>query len=164
MRSDVCGYRLTGLQAVLVLLLLLAAAVGAAAAKRRMVSIGGPDSDEIRLAGIYDEASLASTASSFRGGTVTSWFGGGDLALRGATLDPAGARLTVRAIFGGGRIVVPADWAVDLDVVAIFGGVGDTRPTVEVREGAPRLAIDGFALFGGYGIVATTDEDGARVG
>jgi predicted membrane protein len=128
-----------------------------------MVSVGGPDSDEIRLAGIYDEASLASTASSFRGGTMTSWFGGVDLDLRGATLDPAGARLTVRAIFGGGRIVVPADWAVDLDVVAIFGGVGDTRPTVEVREGAPRLAIDGFALFGGYGIVATTDEDGALV-
>ncbi|MFI5225885.1 MAG: hypothetical protein ACHQ3P_04340 [Candidatus Limnocylindrales bacterium] len=142
------------------LLLLLVAAVGAAAAKRRMVSVGGPGSDEIDLAAIYDEANLDSTASSFRGGTMTTWFGGSDLDLRNATLDPAGARLTVRAIFGGGRIIVPEDWAVDLDVVGIFGGVGDTRPVVDERGGGPRLSIVGFALFGGFGIVSSKVEEG----
>ena len=141
------------------LLLVIAAAVGAVAARKRMVSVGTPESDEIGLVGIFDEASLASTASSFRGGTVTDWFGGGDLDLRGATLDPDGAQLTVRAIFGGGRIIVPGDWTVDLDVLAVFGGMSDTRATIEVRADAPRLRIDGFVLFGGYAIVSSTDED-----
>ena len=140
------------------LLVLIVAAVGAAAARRRLVSVGDPDSDEIGLAAIYDEANLESTASSFRGGTLTTWFGGSDLDLRKATLDPAGARLTVRAIFGGGRVIVPEDWAVDLDVVGIFGGVGDTRPVVDERGGGPRLSIVGFALFGGFGIVSSKDE------
>jgi predicted membrane protein len=145
------------------LLLIVAAAVGAVAARKRMVSVGTPESDEIGLVGIFDEASLTSTASSFRGGSMTDWFGGGDLDLRGATLDPDGARLTVRAIFGGGRIIVPDDWTVDVDVLPLFGGMSDTRETLEVRAGAPRLQIDGFVLFGGYAIVSATDEDLAAV-
>ena len=75
-----------------------------------------------------------SRATSFRGGSLLCWFGGGTVDLRGATLDPAGARLTIRAIFGGGLLVVPDDWQVDLKVIGIMGGVGDTR---DMRGGRP---------------------------
>jgi hypothetical protein len=127
-------------------------AVAAVVAKRSVVSAGGPDSDEIELAAIFDTVDLDSHAGSFRGGSLLCWFGGGTVDLRGATLDPAGAHLTIRAIFGGGVLVVPNDWHVDLRVMGIMGGVGDGRDDRGRPDDAPRLIVDGFAFFGGFGI------------
>lgn len=129
-------------------------AVAAVIAKRSVESSGGPDSDEIELAAIFDSVVLESHATAFAGGSLLCWFGGGTIDLRGATLDPEGAYLTVRAIFGGGLLVVPDDWHVDLRVIGIMGGVGDGRETRGRPADAPRLIVDGFALFGGFGISA----------
>ena len=134
------------------------AAIAAVVAKRTVVSAGGPDSDEIELAAIFDSVDLESQATSFRGGSLLCWFGGGTVDLRGATLDPAGAHLTVRAIFGGGLLVVPDDWQVDLRVIGIMGGVGDGRDVRARPADAPRLIVDGFAFFGGFGISARPPE------
>lgn len=128
------------------------AAVAAMVAKRSMVSEGDEDSNEIALAAIFEPVAFESEATAFRGGSLLCWFGGGSLDLRGATLDPAGAHLTVRAIFGGGLLVVPEGWDVDLRVIGIVGGVGDGRGAHERPADAPRLVVDGFALFGGFGI------------
>jgi hypothetical protein len=134
------------------------AAIAAVVAKRTVVSAGGPDSDEIELAAIFDSVDLESQATSFRGGSLLCWFGGGTVDLRGVTLDPAGAHLTVRAIFGGGLLVVPDDWQVDLRVIGIMGGVGDGRDVRARPADAPRLIVDGFAFFGGFGISARPPE------
>jgi hypothetical protein len=134
------------------------AAIAAVVAKRTVVSAGGADSDEIELAAIFDSVDLESQATSFRGGSLLCWFGGGTVDLRGATLDPAGAHLTVRAIFGGGLLVVPDDWQVDLRVIGIMGGVGDGRDVRGRPADAPRLIVDGFAFFGGFGISARPPE------
>ncbi len=127
-------------------------ALAAAVAKRSVVSEGGPASDQLALAAIFDSVDLESHSTSFRGGSLLCWFGGGTVDLRGATLDPAGARLTIRAIFGGGLLVVPDDWQVDLKVIGIMGGVGDSRDVRGRPADAPRLIVDGFAFFGGFGI------------
>jgi predicted membrane protein len=132
---------------------LIGVSAGAAAvAKRSVVSTGDADSDDIALAAIFDSLDLESHATSFRGGSLLTWFGGGTLDLRGATLDPAGATLTVRAIFGGGLLVVPEDWQVDLRVMSIVGGIGDSREARGREANGPRLIVDGFAIFGGFGI------------
>jgi hypothetical protein len=127
-------------------------ALAAVVARRSILSAGGPDSDEIELAAIFDSVELDSRATSFRGGSLLCWFGGGTVDLRGATLDEAGARLTIRAIFGGGLLVVPDDWQVDVRVVGILGGVGDGRDGRGRPADGPRLIVDGFAFFGGFGI------------
>ena len=62
----------------------------------------------VRLVAIFSPVAFHSTASAFRGGTLDCWYGGGIVDLRDATLDPAGARLEVKAVFGGAQIVVPA--------------------------------------------------------
>jgi hypothetical protein len=128
------------------------ALVGAIVAKRRLRPSGGPDDDEVALVAILEPLEFVSLARAFRGGSLMCWFGGGDVDLRGATLDPAGARLSVTAIFGGGRILVPAGWQVTHRVVSIFGGVGDTRSEAEHEADAPTLVLDGVALFGGFAI------------
>ena len=110
-----------------------------------------PAADDVALVAIFGPLAFASTARSFRGGTVDTWFGGGDIDLRDAVLDPAGADLTLRAVFGGGQIVVPESWRVTVAMRGL-GGVGDGRPADEEPTDGPELRIDATVLFGGYAI------------
>jgi hypothetical protein len=136
-------------------------AIAARAAKRQIVLVDAPEADEVRLAAIFEPMSFRSLAKSFRGGTVDCWYGGGVIDLRDATLDPAGARLEVRAIFGGAQILVPDTWRVSSKIVGI-GGLGDGRPRRELAEDAPSLTIDGLAVFGGFGVMSELSEADAR--
>jgi hypothetical protein len=132
----------------------VSAVIGAIAAQRvkqEFVPIDDPASNEIKLAAIFGPLSFRSTAASFRGGTIDCRFGGGVIDLRDAALDPAGARLEVRAQFGGAQILVPDSWRVTTRVIGI-GGAGDSRARSERADDAPHLAIEGTALFGGFGV------------
>ena len=144
--------------------LMLASIVGmlaARAAKQQIEPLDTPDADDVRLVAIFEPLSFRSTAKSFRGGTVDCWYGGGVIDLRDAVLDPAGARLQVRAIFGGAQIVVPASWRVSSKVVGI-GGLGDGRPRVERNDETPHLTIEGVAIFGGFGVTSELPDAAAR--
>jgi len=132
--------------------------VGAAVAKRRIPSVGTAQDNEVALVAIFEPLAFESHATAFRGGSVLLWFGGGDVDLRGVRLDPAGASLTVRTIFGGGRLLVPEAWDVELQVRAMFGGVADMRPAFERAPDAPRLIVDGLTLFGGLAIFTSKPE------
>jgi hypothetical protein len=134
-------------------------AVAYAAVKGRDSTTPEPDADEIDLVTTFGELKYASTASSFRGGQVTTWFGGGTLDLRGARLDPAGATLRTQTAFGGGSLVVPDDWRVETKILPIFGGIGDGRPDGNPPEGGPTLRLEGVALFGGWGISSEAPGD-----
>lgn len=133
--------------------LFMIGAVVFAKAKGREATTPEPDADEIDLVATFSPMDFRSTASSFRGGSVTTWFGGGTLDLRGATLDPAGATLRTSALFGGGNLIVPADWRVETHLVGV-GGAGDGRPGGNPPEGAPTLRLEGTTIFGGFGITA----------
>jgi hypothetical protein len=109
----------------------------------------------------FGELTYESTARSFRGGQVTTWFAGGILDLRGARIDPAGATLRTQTVFGGGNLVVPADWRVETKILPIFGGIGDARPDGNPPEGGPTLRLEGIALFGGWGV--TTEAPGEEL-
>jgi hypothetical protein len=137
------------------------AAIAARVAKQRIAAIDTPDADEIRVAAIFEPLSFHSTATSFRGGSVDCWYGGGVIDLRDAVLDPAGASLRVRAIFGGGQILVPETWRVTSHVMGI-GGLGDARPHVEPAADAPHLSIEGIALFGGFAVMSELSEAETR--
>jgi predicted membrane protein len=126
-------------------------AVVYAKVKGRTSTTPEPDADEIDLVATFGPLDYKSTASSFRGGSVTTWFGGGTLDLREATLDPAGATIRANALFGGGNLIVPDDWRVETKLVGI-GGAGDGRPDGNRAEGAPTLRLEGVAIFGGWGV------------
>jgi len=126
--------------------------------KHRTPSVGDPEDDEVALVAIFEPIKFVSTADAFRGGSALLWYGGGEIDLRGATLDPAGARLTVKVLTGGAQVIVPDDWQVDLQVVSILGGTGDARSAKGRLADAPRLVIDGFAAMGGIGITSSTTD------
>ena len=85
-------------------------------------------------------------------------FGGGEVDLRDATLDPAGATLQIKTLFGGGSLVVPESWNVETKLVGI-GGVGDGRPKIERSADAPTLRLEGTNVFGGWGITSTPNNE-----
>ena len=150
----------TALRNLFVLTLLggIASAIAAAFAKDRLLPRGTPADDDVELVAIYTGLDFQSKASHFRRATVTSWCGGTTLDLREATLDPDGATLTVRAIFGGIRLVLPEAWPIELQTVAIAGGVGDARNADRFDAASPKLTIEGFAIFGGVGVVSDAPD------
>jgi hypothetical protein len=116
-----------------------------------------PEANEIRIRIDLGPMAFTSRATAFRLAVIDCWYGGGFVDLREATLDPAGALLRVRAVFGGGQIVVPDGWRVVARVRGI-GGVKDLRPAIERSVDAPVLTIEGTALFGGFSIESTISE------
>ncbi len=150
--------RLLGLSA---LAAMAASLLGAAAMKARgdhgTVADFDPSDDEIDVGAIFEGFELASRARAFRGGEMVLWYGGGVLDLRGATLDPDGARLSVRSVFGGMQLVVPATWAIRVHSLGLFGGVGSEGRDAPAE--GPALVIDALSVFGGIGITTRGPKD-----
>ena len=139
----------------------MAGTMVALAAKRRIVPHEDPEADDVTVAAIFEPLTFRSRARSFRGGSVDCWYGGGVVDLRDAILDPEGARLRVRAIFGGGQILVPESWRVTSKVRGI-GGLGDTRARDVRPADAPQLTIEGTVLFGGFAVMSELPAEQAR--
>ena len=115
------------------------AAMGLAYVKKRNVVPQEPDADEVDLVAAFGPLDFKSTSTAFRGGRVETWFGGGVIDLREATLDPMGATIEVNALFGGGSLIVPEEWNVETHVSGI-GGAGDGRPSATARPRRRRCA------------------------
>ncbi len=92
------------------------------------------------------------TTQNFKGGKVTSILGGGELDLSKADLGDKVVYLDTFAMFGGNKIVVPADWSIKFEVFSIFGGFSDERKasSVEVVANPDKvLVLKGTVMFGG---------------
>ena len=91
------------------------------------------------------------TSKSFRGGKIVSIFGGGTYDLIDCELTEGKNVLEMVNIFGGAKLIVPADWVIHMEVVAIFGGFSDRRRRISQPPDAVKkeLYITGVAIFGG---------------
>ena len=101
---------------------------------------------------IFDGGDVVITSNNFKGGKITSIFGGGNYDLTSAKLSAEPTVIDFFAMFGGGNFIVPADWNVKTDVTAIFGGFSDKRKTKTdpgTADPNKELFIKGFVLFGG---------------
>jgi len=149
--------------AVVVLKVLGHVALALAAVRYKQTAPARPeaDADAFDLVVVMDGARYASTAAAFRGGRATCWYGGLDVDLREATLDPAGARLEVRTAFGGTRIVVAPDVLVRVRVPAVLGGTSDETGAATPTANGRGLEISGFTVLGGLQVIAA--EPGAEL-
>ncbi|MFT6053758.1 MAG: putative membrane protein [Roseivirga sp.] len=104
--------------------------------------------DEIALFGGADRVV---TSKQFKGGKLTSIFGGTDLNLINAELASGTNVLDVFVLFGGTDIRVPSDMNVKVKVTAIFGGFSDERRVLADNEAnnGKELIVKGLVLFGG---------------
>ncbi len=100
--------------------------------------------DEIAIFGGTDKKF---NSQNFKGGKITSVFGGSKINLRGSQIANE-ASIELFCMFGGAEILVPDHWKVNMNATAIFGGLSDERTNIS-PEPTSTLHIKGFVMFGG---------------
>lgn len=108
--------------------------------------------DYVNAVNIFGATQQIVYSKNLQGGEVTSIFGGGDINLTQADFQKD-LVLTVTAVFGGVKLVVPATWQIRTEVSAIFGGVEDKRGILPIDQNPEKVVIlRGLVMFGGLEI------------
>lgn len=108
--------------------------------------------DVIESTNIFSGSKKINLSKNFRGGEITNIFGGSELNLTKADIKGR-VVLEVTCIFGGTKLIVPPDWNIQQEAVAIFGGIDDKRPITGMQESPDKiLVIKGTVLMGGIDI------------
>ncbi|WP_432714788.1 LiaF transmembrane domain-containing protein [Pedobacter sp.] len=108
--------------------------------------------DVIDSVNIFGGAHQKVYSKNFKGGDVLAIFGGCELNLSHADFQDT-ITLDVIAIFGGVKIIVPPNWEIKSEIVAIFGGMDDKRAVAPFVDGPRKiLVIKGVAMFGGVDV------------
>ena len=107
-------------------------------------------SDYIDEIAIFGGGDRKITTKLFKGGRVTSIFGGSTFDFSDADLAEGVHVIDVFSCFGGSKFIVPTDWEVKTDVVSIFGGFNDKRKNLVNTNGNNKIIIfKGLVVFGG---------------
>jgi len=112
----------------------------------------GTTEDVLDVAAIFAGIKKNVYSKSFKGGEIVCIFGGTEINLTHADFPGKEVRIEAVQIFGGTKLIVPANWDVRSEAVAIFGGVEDKRPQPTVSQPEKTIILEGFAMFGGLEI------------
>jgi hypothetical protein len=88
----------------------------------------------------------------FRGGEVTSVFGGTELNFMQADIEGS-ATLELTTVLAGTKLIVPSNWEIKPELVTVLGGVEDKRPVQSgLSSGSKILRLTGTTFLGGIEI------------
>jgi predicted membrane protein len=108
--------------------------------------------DFVDSTSIFGGAKKNIISKNFKGGDLVNIFGGTDLDLTQADFTGK-AVVELTTIFGGTKLVIPANWSIKSEAVIIFGGIEDKRKMMAVTENADKvLVLRGTVIFGGIEI------------
>jgi len=104
--------------------------------------------DEIN---IFGGSERKITSKSFKGGKITSIFGGSSYDMLDCELADGKNVIDVVNIFGGTKMLIPSDWKIHVEVISIFGGFADKRKKYNDTglDSGKELHITGMVIFGG---------------
>ena len=102
---------------------------------------------------VMASAKRTSFSKTFKGGEVTTVFGATELNLMQADMEER-AKLDVSLVFGGVKLIVPANWEVRSELTTVFGSVEDKRAIQPVvgEQQTKLLILTGDTIFGGIEI------------
>ena len=105
---------------------------------------------KLRMTNFFASSDNQIASQQFRGGRVYAVLGSSDIDLRRATIADEGATINIMIGLGRVKLLVPEDWAVNVQTRAVLGGVASKRvaPTSPVGQ----LTLTGLCLFGGVEI------------
>lgn len=105
------------------------------------------------IAAVFGAVKKNIYSKNFRGGEIVSVFGGAEVNLSQAKFVPQQIEIESVQVFGGAKLIIPADWTIHNEAVAIFGGIEDKRPQpVAIPVPEKILVLKGFVMFGGIEI------------
>jgi predicted membrane protein len=109
----------------------------------------GDSHDYVDEISIFGGSEKRMTTKNFRGGKITSIFGGSTIDFTDSKLAEGQNELDVMSLFGGFKIIVPVDWTIKIEAMSILGGISDKRNRYTDDSSGKLLIIKGIALFGG---------------
>lgn len=107
--------------------------------------------DKVQSVSIFGGVKKNIVSKNFMGGEIVNFFGGSEINLMQSDINGR-VELEVVQVFGGTKIIVPANWTVHSEMVAIFGGIEDKRPPQLNAAPDKVLVIQGTSIFGGIDI------------
>ncbi len=107
--------------------------------------------DVIDITAIFSGVKKNVLSKNFKGGDVVAIMGGAEINITKADIGSK-AVIDIFTMFGGTKIIVPPDWDVQNNVVAIFGGVDDKRPPSSITNLSKVIYLEGTCIFGGIEI------------
>jgi predicted membrane protein len=88
----------------------------------------------------------------FRGGEMVTIFGGSEINMTQADINGV-VTIEVVQIFGGTKLIVPANWKIQTsELVSIFGSTDDKRQLNTNQDDTKVLNLKGVSIFGGIDI------------
>jgi len=113
-------------------------------------SVSG-EQDTIDAVAIFGSTKKNILSKNFRGGEVVNFFGGTELNLSQADIHGP-IMLELTQVFGGAKLIVPANWRIQSELVSVFGGVDDKRMIQPNIDPTKVLVLKGTNVFGGLEI------------
>jgi predicted membrane protein len=107
--------------------------------------------DRIDSTSIFGGIKKNVVSKNFQGGDILNFFGGTEINLLQADIQGI-VKINVVQIFGGTKIIVPANWVVQSEMIAIMGGIEDKRPPQLNASTDKILLIQGTSVFAGIDI------------
>ena len=109
------------------------------------------DNDYLEDIAIFGGNERSVTSKMFKGGRITSIFGGSQINLQDADLAPGKNVLDVFTLFGGTTLIVPEDWEVKVEISSVLGGFDDKRAYSSLKNitNDKTLVIKGVVILGG---------------
>ncbi len=108
--------------------------------------------DYIESVGIFGGIKKTVLSKDFKGGEIVSVFSGAEVNLTQAEIK-GHVVLEIVNVFGGTKLIVPANWEIKSEMVAIMGSIEDKRiQQTNVTNGVDVLVIQGTTVFGGIEI------------
>lgn len=116
-------------------------------------TISTDSNDYIRVNSVFSGVKKNIVSKSFKGGQITSVFGGSEIDLSQADINGK-VQLKFEVVFGGAKIIVPSHWSITNNIDGVFHGVDDKRRSnlaVTIDPGK-ELILTGSVVFGGVEI------------
>ncbi|MFZ5974278.1 MAG: LiaF domain-containing protein [Bacillota bacterium] len=131
-----------------IILIALVTIFSAFGGRRRHYTTG----DGVRYSAIFGETKEAVRDQNVQKISVSATFGGVELDMTQAGIQNEAAVVDVFVLFGSADIIVPENWAVEVRVTPILGGVENkTRPSDHQQK---KLLLTGSVMFGGASVRA----------
>ena len=108
------------------------------------------DEELVDSTSVFGGAKKKVLSKNFKGGDIVNIFGGTEIDLSQADINGE-ARLELTQIFGGTKLIIPANWKLIMKNAAILGGIEDKRPN-QPFDPNKVLILTGTSMFGGIEI------------
>lgn len=107
--------------------------------------------DTIHTVAVFAGLKKNILSKNFKGGDITCVMGGAEINLMQADIEGK-VILEVTQVLGGTKLLIPAHWEVQPEMMAVLGGIEDKRPMQNTTAPDKILILKGTSVLGGIEI------------